>query len=328
MTAPSIIAQHPDPLDSRRAPPYPGVRRADRRKAGPPALRRLPSGGPDERDRPVLHARPRARPALPCEDPLAGGGHGGGACPDRATESEAERLPHGHGRSRARARAGRRGAPRARPASRSAGRHPVLHQGSRADGGHQDDVRIQVLRAQRPGRGRRGRLEAPRLRGRAARQDEHAPLWLQGHVRQPDRPAVQEPLEPRPHVGRLLGRRGGRGRGRARPPGPRLRRLRLDPHPLGALRDLRPQALARPRALLAERGSLERPLAQRPDDADRPGRGDPAAGPGGPRRARPALDRRAAGGLSRRLRGRRARLARGLERRPRLRLGRTRRSRS
>ena len=104
-------------------------------------------------------------------------------------------------------------------------------------------------------------------------------------------------------------------------PGPRLRRRRLDPHPLGALRDLRPQALARPRALLAERGSLECPLAQRPDDADRPGRGDPAAGPGGPRRARPALDRRAAGRLSRRLRGRCARLARGLERRPRLRFG-------
>ena len=172
-----------------------------------------------------------------------------------------------------------------------------------------------------PDRGRRGRLEAPRVRRRAARQDEHAPLRLQGHVRQPDRPAVQEPLESGPHVGRLLGRGGSGGRGRARTLGPRLRRLRFHPHPVGALRDLRAQALARPRALLAERGPLGRPLAQRPDDADRPGRGDPAAGPGGSRRARPALDRRAARGLSRRVRGRRARLARGLERRPRLRRG-------
>ena len=63
------------------------------------------------------------------------------------------------------------------------------------------------------------------------------------------------------------------------PAGARLRRLRLDPHPVGALRHLRPQALARARALLAERGPLGRPLAQRPDDPDGPRRGAPAAGP-------------------------------------------------
>ena len=54
------------------------------------------------------------------------------------------------------------------------------------------------------------------VRRHAARQDQHASLRLQGHVRQPDRAALPEPLEPRPHVGRLLGRGGIRGGGRAR----------------------------------------------------------------------------------------------------------------
>ena len=53
-----------------------------------------------------------------------------------------------------------------------------------------------------PDRGRRGRGAAAGQRRRAPRQDQHAPLRLQGHVRQPDRPAVQEPLEPRPDLGR------------------------------------------------------------------------------------------------------------------------------
>ena len=58
----------------------------------------------------------------------------------------------------------------------------------------------------------------------------------------------------------------------------------LDPHPVGALRHLRAQALARAGALLAERRPLGRALPQRPDDAHRPRRGDPAPGAG---RARP-----------------------------------------
>ena len=99
-------------------------------------------------------------------------------------------------------------------------------------------------------------------------------------------PPCKNPWNLDAHLGGLLGRRGSGGRGRARAGGPRLRRLRLDPHPLSALRHLRPEALARPGALLAERRPLERALPQRPDDAHRPRRGDPAAGHGGSGSAR------------------------------------------
>ena len=51
--------------------------------------------------------------------------------------------------------------------------------------------------------------------GDPARQDQHAALRLQGHVRQPARAALPQPLEAGAHLGRLLGGRGRRGRGRA-----------------------------------------------------------------------------------------------------------------
>ena len=302
------------------APPRPTLgsvgRTADRRVRPRPVDPHQEA--PDERDRSVLHHCARARPALSREDALAGRGHRRGARPDRASEPEAQRLSHGHGGPCARAGTCGRGAVQARPAARAARRHPLFHQGSRAHGRHPHHLRLPVLRAQRPDGGRRAGIPAPRLGGRAARQDQHAPLRLQGHVRQPDRPTVQEPLEPHAHVGGLLGRRGIRGRGRARASGPRVRRLRLDPHPLSALRHLRPEALARPGSLLAERRPLERALPQRPHDADRPRRGDPAAGHGGPRSPRSPLHRRAARRLPGGLRRRRAGLADWLERRSRV----------
>ncbi len=58
-------------------------------------------------------------------------------------------------------------------------------------------------------------------------------------------PPCKNPWNLDSHVRRLVGRRGIRGRRRSRAAGPRVGRLRLDPHPVGALRHLRTQALAR-----------------------------------------------------------------------------------
>ena len=91
-----------------------------------------------------------------------------------------------------------------------------------------------------------------------------------------------QPVEPRPHPGRLVRRLGGGGRGRHRPGRRRQRRRRLDPHPGGLLRPVRPQG--RPRAdpvrpdrrrAAARRRDQRRHLAQRARqrrDARRPGR--------------------------------------------------------
>ena len=53
-----------------------------------------------------------------------------------------------------------------------------------------------------------------------------------------------QPVGPRPHPGRLVRRRGGRGGGRPGADGPVQRRTRLDPDPGGLLRPGRPQARA------------------------------------------------------------------------------------
>ena len=56
---------------------------------------------------------------------------------------------------------------------------------------------------------------------------------------------MPQPLEPRALGGRLLGRRGGSRHRRHPPRGARDRRRRLDPHPRGPVRPVRPQADAR-----------------------------------------------------------------------------------
>src|ERR671937_98445 len=62
---------------------------------------------------------------------------------------------------------------------------------------------------------------------------------------------------------------------------------RLDPHPVGAVRHLRPEAVLRAGALLAERRPLRGALAQRPDGPHGARRGAAAAGIGRTRPARP-----------------------------------------
>ena len=57
--------------------------------------------------------------------------------------------------------------------------------------------------------------------------------------------SVPQSLEPRAFAGRLLGRRGGSGRRRHPARGARDRRRRLDPHPGGAMRPVRIEAVAR-----------------------------------------------------------------------------------
>ena len=172
-------------------------------------------------------------------------------------------------------------------------------------------------------RGRRRDRADQAGRRRAAGQDQHAALRLQGHVRQLPRGAVQEPLEARSHVRRVVrrGRRGGRGWARAARA--RLGRGRLGPHSGGAVRHLRPEAVVRAGAVRADRRLLGRPLARRPDDPHRPRCRHVARRHGRAGRPRPALDRRTGAGLPGRLR-RRPGPAGRLERRPRLRAGRRR----
>ena len=78
-----------------------------------------------------------------------------------------------------------------------------------------------------------------------------------------------QPLEHRPHAGRLQRRRRG-GRGGGRGPGrDRLRRRRLDPHPGRLDRPGRAEAAARPRLHLARPRGLQRAQLLRPAGAQR-----------------------------------------------------------
>ena len=73
-----------------------------------------------------------------------------------------------------------------------------------------------------------------------------------GHRVRPER-RLPESLGPAADARRLVGRRGGRGRGGRAPARARLRRRRLDPHSRLLLRPLRAQAVARPRLARALR---------------------------------------------------------------------------
>ena len=98
---------------------------------------------------------------------------------------------------------------------------------------------------------RRERHRRPALARRGAgrvRKDQHPGVRRQGRHRVAlVRPGPQ-PVEHRPHAGRLLGRRGGCGRRRHRAVRGGQRRWRLDPDPGLGVRPLRPQALAGARA--------------------------------------------------------------------------------
>ena len=114
--------------------------------------------------------------------------------------------------------------------------------------------------------------------------------------------ATRNPWDPDANVRRVLGRVGGRGRGRDGPDRPRQRRRRLDADPGRLLRPRRPQAAAQPH-LAEPRDRAELPRDRRRADAD--GRRHRR----GARRSRGARGRRrgvgaAAGRAVRRLRGR------------------------
>ena len=134
-------------------------------------------------------------------------------------------------------------------------------------------------------------------RRRAARQDQHAALWLQGHVRQLPGRSVQESLEVGSDLWRVVRWSRGVGRGRPRTARARLGRRRVGADPGRALRHLRHEAVVRARSVRPRRRLLGRPFARRSDDPHRPRWRDAAWDHGRPGRSRPALGRRPGAGL-------------------------------
>src|SRR2546428_6915106 len=201
-----------------------------------PRLRgRSRQGGSDERDRSLLHARHRARHDDPRQAALTGRADSRRPRTHRAREPDAERVLHPHGRHRAgaRARCGSRGHGWWPP--RPAARHPVFDQGSRVHPRRAHDVRLSHLRHARARRGRAVRATSRGRRRRDARQDDEPGIRLEGARRQPPHRHHAQPLEHGDDDGRLQcgrRRRGGRRPGTA---GPRLRRRRVDPHPVVVL---------------------------------------------------------------------------------------------
>jgi hypothetical protein len=113
-----------------------------------------------------------------------------------------------------------------------------------------------------------------------ARSSSGRPRCPGSATRAPGRPAGRadsQPVEPRPHVRRLLGRQRGRGRHRNRPVLPRQRRRWLGAHPGQLLRALRAQGDDGPGAALpgdqgralSGRVQLGVPGAHRPADPHR-----------------------------------------------------------
>ncbi len=147
-------------------------------------------------------------------------------------------------RARARRRHRRRGARRRRP--RAAGGRAHRREGARVGRGLAGDAR--VGRARRSGRGdRRQRGVAPPRR----RRGDHRPHDRVGarHRELHEHAAARrhpQPVEPRAHARRLVGRLGRRGRGGPVPGLHRRRRRRLDPHPVLVLRAVRHEGHVRP----------------------------------------------------------------------------------
>ncbi len=166
-----------------------------------------------------------------------------------------------HRSSRSRAAVARAGRCRAGPGRRIRGRrpprpgrsiaaprHPLRRQGQYLGPGPTHHPGLAALPRFRGARERPAR--APHGGG-GCRAPRHRRLLrvrlqgLDGHAALRHHP---QPLGPRPHAGRLVGRPGGGGGGAAGAPGARHRRRRLDSSPGRACRDRGPQALARARA--------------------------------------------------------------------------------
>ena len=107
---------------------------------------------------------------------------------------------------------------------------------------------------------------APAARGRLRRRrhDEHAGVRDPADDRAAPHRRDPQPVEPRPHARRLLGRLGGRGRRRHAAGRARQRRRRLAPHPCRVLRARRPQAEPRARLARARPRRLVPRLRRRP----------------------------------------------------------------
>ena len=194
-------------------------------------------------------------------------------------DSMADELPGSEVPARARPPARGRGEPAQRlvledrdqgrgggPARRQAGRH----QGQRLRGRRADDERRLGARGLRARGGRHRGEPHSRCRRRDRGQDRvRVPLLLRREPHQRDRAPRPQPLEARPHLGRLLFglRRGGRGRRRG--DGDRRRPGRLDPHPCVHVRHRRPQADARPRALYRRDAHRAHHRSRRPHDRHR-----------------------------------------------------------
>src|SRR3989475_6340454 len=208
----------------------------------------------------------------------------------RAREPDAQRVLHAHGRHRAGARARRGSRGHAWWPPRPAARRPVFDQGSRVHPRRAHDVRLSHLRDARSRRGRAVRASSRGRRRRDAGQDHEPRVRLEGARRQPPHRHHAQPLEHGDDDGRLQcgrRRRGGRRPGTA---GPRLRRRRVDPHPVVVLRRVRAEAIVRTRPDVAHLQQRLR-LAQWPDDAHRrrcrvDALGDGGARPLGQERAR------------------------------------------
>ena len=142
-----------------------------------------------------------------------------------------------------------------RPGGRSRPRRP-LRRGAVPDQGPRPGVRRAPHHQRLPRAAARGRRPAraghpalPRRGPGRLRQDEHPRARRQGRDRVRAARSGSQPVEHRPHAGRLLGRIGRRRGRRHRARCGRQRRWRVGAHPGGVQRPGRPQAQPRPRAV-------------------------------------------------------------------------------
>ena len=181
-----------------------------------------------------------------------------------AERDPAHRGLPGRARRGCRARRGR-GRPRreVRPAPAARGRAGG-RQGQHPRRGRADARRLRRDRGLSAARQPRGRTPAPRRRRHRGR---HHPRARALRLRS-DRLGLRhhpQPVGPRAHPRRVVGRVGRCARRRHRPPRARQRRHGLDPHPVGLHRCRRDQAGRRSRAVRPRRDRLVRPVGERRD---------------------------------------------------------------
>ena len=163
---------------------------------------------------------------------------------DRAARSRAQLLRH--------RRAPTRRSQSAQPSTRRADDAPfrgvpIAIKDLAATAGIRTTYSSPRVRGLRPRLRHGGRAPHPRGRLRHRGQDEHAGVRHGRLHRVGTQRRDPEPVEHRPHAGRVEWRRRSRPRSRARPARARHRRRRLHSHPRVLLRALRAEAVSRPR---------------------------------------------------------------------------------